>query len=73
MKKEELKEMTFETAQWLVSCTGISYSEALGYVLGVKNPTYGWETELSEEEFNELLEKHDESILAQSGRDDLPF
>ncbi|UVV51650.1 hypothetical protein NXY15_15125 [Bacteroides thetaiotaomicron] len=35
---------------------GISYSEALGFTLGIKDVTYGWEEDYTEEEFQALID-----------------
>ena len=35
---------------------GISYSEALGFTLGIKDVTYGWEDDYTEEEFQALID-----------------
>jgi len=52
---QEQEQFIYGLAKDLSQDTGISYSEALGYVLGIKNPTYGWENDLTDEEFQALL------------------
>ena len=55
--KSTYEEMVYESARELAAMSGISYSEALGCILSVDEPYYGWENELTEEEWKELLEK----------------
>ncbi len=59
-KEPELtpEEMVYQAARDLAADIGMSYSEALGFVLGIKNPCYGWENGLSEDEFQELVNNH---------------
>ena len=52
------EEMVYQAASDLAADIGMSYSEALGFFLGIENPYYGWEKELSEEEFQELINNH---------------
>lgn len=49
------EELVYQTAEKLAADMGISFSEALGFTLGIENPTYGWEEDLSEEELQELI------------------
>ena len=49
------EELVYQTAEELAADMGISFSEALGFTLGIENPTYGWEENLSEEELEELI------------------
>lgn len=51
------EEMVYDAANYLVEDVGMSFSEALGHVLGVPDPTYGWEWNLSEEELHALIEE----------------
>jgi hypothetical protein len=37
------EEQIFQAARDLAAEIGISYSEALGFTLGIKDVTYGWE------------------------------
>lgn len=50
------EEIVYQTARELSADTGISYSEALGYTLGIENPYHGWENDLSDEEFQALID-----------------
>lgn len=45
------EEQIFQAARDLAAEIGISYSEALGFTLGIKDVTYGWE-----EEFQALID-----------------
>lgn len=53
--KQTSEELVYQTAEKLAADMGISFSEALGFTLGIENPTYGWEEDLSEEELQELI------------------
>ena len=46
----------FQAARDLAAEIGISYSEALGFTLGIKDVTYGWEEDYTEEEFQALID-----------------
>ena len=70
VKKLTPEEMIYAAADDLAGVMGISYSEALGVTLGVKNPTYGWENEISEAEFQDLIRK---TLNQYDWSDDLPF
>ena len=50
------EEQIFQAARDLAAEIGISYSEALGFTLGIKEVTYGWEGDYSEEEFQALID-----------------
>ena len=52
----ETKEQIFQAARDLAAEIGISYSEALGFTLGIKDVTYGWEEDYTEEEFQALID-----------------
>ena len=52
--------MIYDVARGLAADTGISFSEALGYTLGVHDVFYGWENDLTPEEFQKLFEDRDE-------------
>ena len=58
--KEQLplskEEQIFQAARDLAAEIGISYSEALGFTLGIKDVTYGWEEDYTEEEFQALID-----------------
>lgn len=54
------EEMIYNVARGLAADTGISFSEALGYTLGVHDVYYGWENDLTEEEFQKLIEDSDD-------------
>ena len=72
-KKKE-KPLTHEEELYRVARdAGISFSEALGFVLGVKNPTYGWENEISQEEFQALLNQDERDDHNTEIDSDLPF
>ena len=53
LSKEEL---IFQAARDLAADIGISYSEALGFTFGIKDVTYGWEDDYTEEEFQALID-----------------
>jgi hypothetical protein len=77
-KKEKQRPLTHEeelyrVAGELAADAGISFSEALGFVLGVKNPTYGWENEISQEEFQALLNQDERDDHNTEIDSDLPF
>lgn len=74
-KKFSQRKCVFDSAQWLSESVGISFSEALGYVLGVKDVYYGWELNLSEEEFQALIDNSDAPIDNGTNIDaeDFPF
>lgn len=67
------EEMVYEAARTLAEDIGISFSEALGFTLGIENPTYGWENELSEEEFQELINNLHNPTEIKDYNEDLPF
>lgn len=67
------EEMVYEAARNLAEDIGISFSEALGFTLGIENPTYGWEHELSEEEFRELINNPHNPSEIKDYNEDLPF
>lgn len=71
-EKEQFKESIYKMASWLAADTGCSFSVALGCYLGVENPTYGWEDNLSEEEFEALFDRLLDSPI-EPGSDDMPF
>ncbi len=50
------EEQIFQAARDLAAEIGISYSEALGFTLGIKDVTYGWEDDYTEEEFQALID-----------------
>ena len=50
------EEQIFQAARDLAAEIGISYSEALGFTLGIKDVTYGWEEDYTEEEFQALID-----------------
>lgn len=50
------EEQIFQAARDLAADIGISYSEALGFTLDIKDVTYGWEDDYSEEEFQALID-----------------
>ena len=50
------EEQMFQAARDLAAEIGISYSEALGFTLGIKDVTYGWEDDYTEEEFQALID-----------------
>lgn len=66
-EKQSREDIVYEEARHLASLSGISYSEALGFVLCIENPTYGWEQQISEEAFQELIEKS--CLGVEEGRD----
>ena len=67
------EEELYRVARELAADAGISFSEALGFVLGVKNPTYGWENEISQEEFQALLNQDERDDHNTEIDSDLPF
>lgn len=67
------EEEFYRVARELAADAGISFSEALGFVLGVKNPTYGWENEISQEEFQALLNQDERDDHNTEIDSDLPF
>ena len=69
-KKMTPEEMIYAAASDLAADMGISYSEALGFTLGIENPTHGWEKELTEDEFQDLIRK---ALNQNDWSDDLPF
>ena len=50
------EEQIYQAARDLAAEIGISYSEALGFTLGIKDVTYGWEDDYTEEEFQALID-----------------
>ena len=50
------EQQIFQAARDLAAEIGISYSEALGFTLGIKDVTYGWEEDYTEEEFQALID-----------------
>ena len=50
------EEQVFQAARDLAAEIGISYSEALGFTLGIKDVTYGWEDDYTEEECQALMD-----------------
>lgn len=77
-KKEKQRPLTHEeelcqVAGELAADTGISFSEALGFVLGVKNPTYGWENEISPEDFQALFNQDKRDDPCGESDSNLPF
>ena len=53
---ETKEKQIFQAARDLAAEIGISYSEALGFTLGIKDVTYGWEEDYTEEEFQALID-----------------
>ena len=50
------EEQIFQAARDLAADIGISYSEALGVNLGIKDVTYRWEDDYTQEEFQALID-----------------
>jgi len=77
-KKSPEKELTreervYEAARNLAEDVGMSFSEALGFTLGIENPTYGWENDLSEEEFQELINNPRDTYEIHDSNEDVLF
>ena len=54
LSKEE--QIFYKRQETFAAEIGISYSEALGFTLGIKDVTYGWEEDYTEEEFQALID-----------------